>query len=155
MIIDRIENWPKYFSHPSWKKAFDFIEKADLNLPDGRVDIDGDEIYASVSRYKTKPICELKLEAHRTYTDIQIILKGKEQIAWHPIGDMKFSEKYDEQKDVTFFCTPKKILGTNVLSPGCFAVFFPEDGHAPCISIDDLNPEEILKIVVKIKKHMC
>lgn len=51
---------------------------------------------------------------------------------------------YDKDKDISFY----EGAAENYLSvkPGMFAIFFPQDAHAPGIS-----PEGVKKIIVKVK----
>ena len=35
------------------------------------------------------------------------------------------------------------------LHAGQFAIFFPQDVHAPCLAMDD-QPSEVVKVVVKV-----
>ena len=50
--------------HPRFKDAFDFIKKAvNEDLADGNYEIDGKNIYAFISSYKTKTEAEAKFEA--------------------------------------------------------------------------------------------
>ena len=61
--------------HPRFKAAFDFIKKAVReDLDDGNYEIDGKEVYAFISSYKTKTEQEAKFEAHKKYIDIQCII---------------------------------------------------------------------------------
>ena len=53
---------------------------------------------------------------------------------------------YDEEKDISF--APDMVADSYVTcQPGMMIIFFPHDGHAPCISG---NPE-IRKVIFKIK----
>jgi len=56
---------------------------------------------------------------------------------------MIISKPYDSRKDVMFYHDTPSTFAK--LVPGQFAIFFPEDGHAPC-----LGKGEIRKIVAKI-----
>ena len=53
MIFDRIENSAKYAnSHKGFAEGFAFLEKAVAeNLPVGRYEIDGDNIFAFIQEY--------------------------------------------------------------------------------------------------------
>ena len=46
----------------------------------GRVELDGDKLYASVQYYNPKTPNLEKFEAHRDYVDIQLLLAGSETI---------------------------------------------------------------------------
>ncbi len=71
-----------------WEKAFAFLRDNDLSkLEVKRYDIDGDNLYASVSEYMTKNEEDAKFEAHRNYIDIQHVIIGAEQMSITPLSD--------------------------------------------------------------------
>lgn len=138
---ERIEN-----IHPLFKQAFDFIKKTDFSkLEDGRYDIKGDNLFVSVQSLKGKAEPDAAVEIHKKYIDIQLPLEGVEKIGWIPTCNLKeVKSAYNEANDIAFYEErPTTILR---IIPGQFAIFFPEDGHAP--GIGDGN---IRKIVVKVK----
>ena len=62
-----------------FQKAYAFLNRDDLgSLPLGRVDIDGDAVFANVQEYDTVPAEEKQLEAHRRYYDVQFVVSGEE-----------------------------------------------------------------------------
>ncbi len=130
-------------------RALEFLRKSDFStMEDGRYEIDGDRMYATVSRYLTKPAEECRPEAHRRYADVQYLAKGQELIGWCAFTpDLKAEAPYDEAKDIIFYekLTPESNL---LLSEGSFAVLMPKDIHRPCTAVE--GPEEVLKVVVKI-----
>ena len=70
------------------------------------------------------------LEFHRRYIDIQFVVAGIDLIGWLPTPScQRVSTPYDEAKDVGFFYDrPATWLS---VAAGQFALFFPEDAHAP------------------------
>lgn len=146
MIFDYIKNIDKYKNlNPRFEKAFRFIQAAGLeNLPVGKHQIEGDDIYASVNEYMTKS--EGYLEAHVKYIDIQLITKGIEQIGFFGLEDQEIRDHYDDEKDIAFYFGDCEHL---ILQPGLFAIFFPKDLHKPGISV--YAPVEVKKIVIKVK----
>ena len=65
----------------SLKKAIDFLRRPDIHgLVDGRVDIDGQHVFALVQRYETVMTDIPKFEYHRKYMDVQYIVSGEEII---------------------------------------------------------------------------
>ena len=148
MIIDTIQNAQKYFSvHPLFAKAFEYISQNDLmNAANGKSDIaEGLKAIISNAPGKTKEASLAKFECHDKNIDIQFCIKGVETIGWKPrekcltpIGG------YDEEKDVRFYSdTPDTFFD---LTGGQFAIFFPEDVHAPMISEGSVK-----KLVIKVK----
>jgi len=129
----------------AFTKAINFIETTRLEeLPTGRHPIDGDEIFALVFKERGRSIGEVKLEAHRRYADIQIILAGVEQMGWKPLGSCSApAGEHDSTKDLRFFNDEPDTWFS--VHPGQFIVFLPKDAHLPMISADELH-----KVVIKV-----
>lgn len=148
MIKDNIENAQKYYGiSERLKKGFEFLEKNNLeNFENGKYEIDGENIFVSVQDYNTKPENEGKFEAHQKYADIQFIIKGKEKLGFVNINSCKPSTFYDEKNDIIFLEGKGDFITAN---KGDFLVFYPQDAHMPCISVD--SSEYVKKAVVKVK----
>jgi biofilm protein TabA len=133
---------------PSLRKAFDFLQDHDLlQLPDGRVDIDGDRMYALVQRYETVRTDAPKFECHRKYIDVQFIARGEEVIGWAPAERMNVTEAYDAGRDVCFGAIATGMWTPVRLEAGQLMVLWPEDAHAPKGAARE--PSRVMKIVVK------
>ena len=149
MIADIIKNSNLYTEkNPKFAKAFSFIEEFNKkNLPAGRYEIDGDNVYASVQTYETISENEAKWEAHKKYIDIQYVASGKEIIKWVNIQKLKPVTEYNEEKDIYLLDGDE---GMDIkLDSGSFLVLYPEDAHKPkCIWE---NIQKVVKIVVKVK----
>jgi biofilm protein TabA len=148
MIIDTIQNAPRYFSlHPLFRKAFAYITQTDLlSVPDGKSDI-GEGLKAIISNVpgKTKEASLEKFECHDKNIDIQICIKGNETIGWKPREKCSTPNgDYNEEKDVRFFSDSPDTFFQ--LTDGQFAIFFPHDVHAPMI-----GEAAIKKLVIKVK----
>ena len=133
----------------SLRKAFDFLRGRNLYaLPDGRVDIDGDRVFALVQRYETVRTEAPMFEYHRKYIDVQFLAKGEEVIGWAITETMKITKAYDEKTDICFGTVKKDKWTPVLLQAGLTAVLWPEDAHAPKLAADD--PTQVMKIVVKV-----
>jgi YhcH/YjgK/YiaL family protein len=86
------------------------------------------------------------LETHIDMIDIQIPISGAETFGYTPLCDLPPFE-YNAEKDITKYGDTKAQTYVTV-KPGQFAIFFPQDGHAPCITDD----AEIKKAIFKVKK---
>jgi YhcH/YjgK/YiaL family protein len=151
MILDILENAHQYCGLGSgFEKAFDFLRRPDLkSLPAGEYDIDGEQIFAVVSRGPGRRKEDARLEIHRTYIDIQMILAGTDTMGWKPLVSCKTpAGSYDPERDLRFFDdAPDAWID---VAAGGFAIFFPEDAHMPMISSGQGHSEQIHKVVVKI-----
>lgn len=151
MIFDKIENMSMYYSTlPELKQVAEFLAQLDAANPPERVEIDGRNLYAMASEYETRLRDEGKYEGHRKYIDVQLLLAGQEQIdiLAAKVGQ-KIDTEYNEDNDALFVGrAPADAILT--LTPGLFAVLYPEDLHQPCIAMND-TPSTVKKVVVKIK----
>lgn len=148
MIIDTLENAGKYTSiHPLFAKAFDFLNSIDLkNAEIGKFDIsEGLKYIVSEKEGMTAAESAAKFECHDKNIDIQLCITGKEQIGWRPRSACKsLKGEYNPEKDVSFYNDEPETYFQ--LSDLQFAIFFPEDVHAPMI-----GDGVIKKLVVKVK----
>ena len=148
MIIDTISNAPRYFSlHPLFSKAFAFMEKTDLlKEPDGKMDI-GKGLKAIFSNKAGVPaeVSVAKFECHDHHIDIQVCIVGVETIGWKPrAACVTKNGDYNPEKDVQLYQEQPDMYFQ--LKGGQFAIFFPEDVHAPMIGEGDIK-----KLVIKVK----
>jgi YhcH/YjgK/YiaL family protein len=121
---------------PNLQKAIDFLRSPDIHmLPDGRVEIDGDRVFALVQRFETMWAATPKFECHRKYIDIQFILSGDEIIGWAPADRMVITAAYEDDKDISFGTVEKGQWTPVHLHAGQMAVLYPEDGHAPKLAL--------------------
>ena len=125
-----------------------FIENLSLTISDGRYKIT-DKIYANVESYQRKSVMEATLESHRKYIDIQLLLSGSERIYYINIDGLVPIQQYDYVKDIIFYKKPKTELNSLILNGRNFAVFYPQDAHAPQITTLALQ-NNVKKVVVKI-----
>jgi len=134
---------------PGLRKAFAFLRSDSLHgLPDGRVEIDGDRVFALVQRYHTMALDSPTFEFHRKYIDVQFIVSGEEIIGWAPLEGITITEAYDAEKDICFGISAKGSWTRAYLEAGQLAVLWPEDGHAP--KLVGCAPSLVMKIVVKV-----
>jgi biofilm protein TabA len=149
VIIDTIKNAMLYADvHPGVRKGLEFLQNIDPSLPDGRIDIDGDDVFALVQSYPTKPAAGKQFEAHRVYLDIQYMLDGRETIEVTPIDRLRSATDYDAEKDCSLYDGGDEHTPVLLLA-GDFAVLFPEDGHKPGCLYQVSEP--VRKIVVKVR----
>lgn len=151
MIFDSLKNCKQYYSiNGKFEQAFDFIKKAtEENLPVGKYEIDGKELYASVQEYNTKSITDAKFEGHRNYIDIQYIIYGIERVDVVDISKATLNSEYNEIKDVEFYKDNDKSNNC-VIESGEYGIFLPHDIHKPGIAYNGIS-SSVKKIVVKVK----
>jgi biofilm protein TabA len=147
MILDSLNHTSSYLSLGGRiQAAFDYLKNFDQATPDGRLDLDGDKLYALVQTYETEPFDRRVFESHRRYADIQYILFGREIIHYAPSGALNPKAPYDTVRDVTFYeDSPGRAMP---LEANEFVILWPQDGHKPGCVWD--TPVTVRKIVLKI-----
>ena len=149
MIADSIKNHSLYPFGPAWKAAFEFLQTLTPEAETGKRLIQSDRLFAGVDCYETKSRAAAKLETHRKYADIQVLLSGEEIIEVFPKHGLTVSEPYNPEKDAEFYRAPENAPVKIALRPGRFLVFFPEDAHMPCLMTGN-SPQPVKKVVIKV-----
>lgn len=147
MILDSLKNANKYFVlHPLFREAFDYIASVDFNKAEnGKTELKGEDLFVIISDSDMRTESEAKVEVHNKYIDIQLPVSKPETYGWIARSNLKAEiEPFDTERDIQFFHDKSTTLFTAM--PGEFSLFFPEDGHAPCI-----GEGKIRKVVVKIR----
>lgn len=146
MVIDTIDKLSFYVGlNPLFQDIVDFLKTNDLNkFEEGKHFIKEKDLFVNIQVAKGKTKEEAKLETHRRMIDIQIPLSGEETFGFTPLCDLPELE-YNEEKDIIKYDGPADTYVT--CKPGEMAIFFPQDGHAPCIS----NEPSIRKAIFKVK----
>jgi YhcH/YjgK/YiaL family protein len=147
MIIDSIQNRARYERLGTGiAKALEYLARTDVSkVATGRYDLDGDNVYALVQRYDTKPREKGVWEAHRRYIDVQFVASGVESMGYAPIGSLTVTQPYAADKDCVLLAGTGDFV---TAAAGTFVVFFPEDAHMPCLAC--VAPQAVCKVVVKV-----
>src|SRR5690349_8351604 len=148
MIIDAGSFCHDYRSlHPLFERALRYLADTDLRrLAPGRHPVEGDRLYLSIDHVQGRGRDASRLEAHRRYIDIQYTIEGDEEIGWMPIASCgPMAGTFDDNRDVGFF--EKRPTSWLAVPEGTFAVFFPQDAHAPLAGRGALK-KAIMKVAV-------
>ena len=147
MVIDRLENIEKYASlNPLFAEAIKFLKSHDLQAMEiGKTELQGKDLFINIAQTNPKTKEQARLETHKDYIDIQIPLSGTEIMGYTAAEDcIPADALYNAEKDITFF---EGLADSYIaVKPGMFAIFFPQDGHAPGIT-----PDGVKKVIVKVK----
>lgn len=146
MYIGSLQNADRVYNmHPGFKTLFEFVANHDFNaIPLGRVEIDGDNVYAVNVDTTGTPRENQPLEMHRRYIDVHIALEDGETIGWKPIESIQtYTQPYMEQGDCAL--SPDEADIYFPVRKGQFVIVYPEDPHAPAI-----GSGKIRKIIGKV-----
>lgn len=146
MILDTAANADRYADlHTLFPVAFEYIRNTDLlALAPGHHALIGGALFAIVEHVPGRTRAEAKLECHRKYIDIQLVLEGVDEMGWKPLSDCRDPvDDYSAEKDIRFFNdAPDSWIA---VPPDHFCIFFPEDAHAPLVCSG-----QIRKVIFKV-----
>ena len=131
--------------HPGFAAAFDFLARPDLGgLPDGRHEVAAG-VAALISHTAGRLRDQAPLEAHRLNIDIQAPIEEGEEIGWSSRSECsRVRSPYSGEKDIEFFDDAPRIWFP--VTSTHFAIFFPEDAHAPAVATGVIH-----KVVIKVR----
>ena len=135
---------------PAMEKIVDFLETFDFKkLVEGAdYPIDGDNIFARIQYYDSKPKAECKAEKHDRYVDVVYMVEGVEQIGWCPYcPNIEVTEEFNKDNDVTFYkeLVPESYV---VVEAGTIVIISTNDVHRPCVR-HGAEPSKVMKVVIK------
>lgn len=149
MILDHLDHVARYAAlGPGFARAFQFLQTLDRSRPDGRCEIEGDAVYATLMSYETRIPADTTHEVHRRHADVQFLISGQEMMYFTPAERVGPGNGYNEEKDYEL-CAVPTMPATLVVQAGQFAVFFPGEGHKPNLAHGE--PQRVRKIVVKVR----
>ena len=140
MILSTLSQADRYAAlHPLFPRVFEYIRDTDLlSLAPGRYPIVDKQLFVIVENVAGRAREAAKLECHRKYIDIQLVLEGVDEMGWKALADCTQPvSDYSAEKDIRFFHdAPATWIAT---PPGMFCIFFPEDAHAPLVSSSNIR----------------
>ena len=139
MVVDKIEHASLYYGlGKRFQTALEWLASADVGAltPGQRVDIDGDNVFATLFEVDTLPPEACTLECHQNSADIQYLLSGMEGAGYAlPDAEFRALSEYD----------PLTIRS------GTFYIVWPQDLHAPRVALGQPGPVRRLVAKVKLK----
>lgn len=147
MVIDTLDNLCNYVGlNPLFADVVEFLKTNNLSMMEaGKYPIREKDLFVNITVAKGRSTDTAVLETHRKMIDIQIPLDTEETFGYTPLCDLPDFE-YNTEKDITKYADTKAQTYVTC-RPGQMAIFFPQDGHAPCIS----EKEEIKKAIFKVR----
>ena len=146
MICDTLEHLARYNGlHPNLDTAIDYLLTHDLSaLPNGRTEVDGDEVFINVMDAALHPDAGYHPEYHKLYADLQIDITGGEGWGYTTLPG---EEAGEFTGDIGFRTSPDAVSGT--LGEGRFVLFFPGELHKPGVARPGCA--HVRKAVIKIR----
>lgn len=146
--VEKLAQWKKIKGLEKLAPAFEFLLSHDMKtIALGRHEIDGSNIYCTVSESATKA-GEGLFETHRHFADVHYIVTGEEKIGVAAKDSLTVKDPYVESGDIEKY-TPSAKYSTLELHAGEFAVMLPGQAHMPGMAIHQPGP--MRKAVVKVR----
>jgi YhcH/YjgK/YiaL family protein len=146
MLIESLRDWRHYDFGPVWERCMAWAAGQDDGLAPGRQVVAGCSVM--ITEGPTRLWGTGRYECHRRMADVQIVLRGEEDVYNLPLCLMRDAEAFDEDKDLGFFndatrCSPLRLF------PGMFVLLLPWDAHMPSMAVGD-RQGVVRKMVLKI-----
>lgn len=146
MIVGNINNFKNYTGlNKRIEDAVEFISKFDFKSPDGRYDIDGDNLFMNLITAEAETEEKIVFEKHKKYIDFHVIISGSEKMFYAYDERCSIVSEYNDEDDYMLLKGETSELN---FSTGDFYVLFPEDAHAPGFKHKD---KTFRKAILKIK----
>ena len=152
MIFDCLENLSRYSSViPHAEQVIRFLAESFAKTPaPGKYELDGKALFVNVQEYATKAYNPDKMEYHQSYIDIQLLFDGEESIYYSPLDGLDVTMEFNAEKDCGMRRLPAPEQGIKLaMKRGNFALFFPGEGHIPCVGDGRTVHKAVVKIAVK------
>lgn len=146
MILDTLNKIDRYADlHPLFPRVIAYLRDTNLStLTSGIHPIIEKQLFVIVEEAQGRNRSEAKLESHRKYIDIQLVLEGTDEMGWKPLADCHQPvDDYSVERDIRFFNDAADSWIST--PPNAFCIFFPDDAHAPLVSSG-----KVRKLIFKI-----
>lgn len=131
------------------RRVLEWLRTADIPaLKAGRMDLEGDNVYALVQDVVTRPFEGSLPEVHEKYIDVMYWPAGGECIGVASVTGGEPVAEARPEDDIAFLSAVdnERFIRT---APGDFCVLFPWDAHRPNLHPDG-EPVAYRKMVVKV-----
>ncbi len=155
MIFGHINHSRELIAHlpAPLQMAVKHLQETDFrSLAAGSYELQGRDMYVQVNDTHTKEDSAARPEVHREYIDVQFSLDGKEKMGFAvDSGDHVVVQDSLAEKDILFY-QPLAEESFVEMTPGTFAIFFPEDIHRPNIRVGE--SAAIRKVIIKVRASL-
>lgn len=133
------------------REAIRYCRETDFSgIGESKIELQGEEMIVQICDRITGAREEKLPEVHRRYVELQFMAEGSEYMGVYPDkGDNEILEDCLAEKDTLYYQeNPQSEETMLLMTPGSYAIFFPEDVHRPFCQVK--VPAKVKKIVVKI-----
>ncbi|HCB0228700.1 TPA: YhcH/YjgK/YiaL family protein [Klebsiella variicola subsp. variicola] len=154
MIVSSLHAWPAQQAafHPVIRQALAFIASQDFqHFAAGKIDLIPGKLFCLLQEMDSMPFAQARPESHRQFIDIQYLISGEERMGVSRAESRchHVTEDMTPQQDILFWQVEDEETQIR-LTPGMFAIFFPQDIHRPCCHPREGEQKHLRKAVMKI-----
>lgn len=158
MIVTSLKAWPVQAAayHLVIRQALAFLAQTDFqHFVPGNIDLIPGRLFCLLQAMDSVPFEASRPESHRQFIDIQYLISGHERtgVSRAESGRHTVVEDRTPQQDILFWQVEDEETQV-ALTPGMFAIFFPEDIHRPCCHPQGGGAGPLRKAVVKIDRAL-
>ncbi|WED24602.1 YhcH/YjgK/YiaL family protein [Vibrio sp. JC009] len=118
---------------------------------DGNYPLSDSRIFVVLASAQTEPVGQRAAEIHKKYIDVQILLEGEEQLGYSNQLDEE-TRKIEVLPDDLLFVDEVTHENFVTLTPGDFALFYPNQIHRPLCASGE--PGAVRKAIIKIPHEL-
>ena len=146
MIYDKLKNIDLYKGlYPNLDIAIDYIKTGEYkNLPLGKQDIVGKDVWVSVIEIEGKDVATTPFEIHKKYLDIHVDITGCELIE---TGGEGVETSFDENRD--FGVVECENANSSYMTPDDFYICMLDEPHKPACAAPGKD-KAIKKCIFKV-----
>ena len=145
MLVESLQDWKHYDFGPSWRETMGWAA-AHPDAEPGEYHVA--DCLIRVSDNTTRLWGQGRYECHRRMADVQIVLKGEEDVYNLPLHTMREAEAFDQDRDLGFFNDATRLSPVRLV-PGIFALLLPWDAHIPSMAVADVSAP-VRKLLIKL-----
>ena len=154
MIVTSLQAWPAQASayHPIIRQAVNFLAEYDFtDFAVGKIELIPGKLFCLLQEMVSVPFDDARPESHRQFIDIQYLISGHERMGVSRVesGLHTIVDDRTPQQDILFWRVESEENQVT-LTPGMFAIFFPDDIHRPCCHPAEGGTNPLRKAVIKI-----
>ena len=158
MIVTSLKAWPEQASayHPVIRQALAFLAQNDFqDFAPGKIELIPNKLFCLLQEMESVPFEEARPESHRQFIDIQYLISGHERMGVSCVesGLHTVVDDRTPQQDIMFWQVEEEETQVT-LTPGMFAIFFPQDIHRPCCHPLNGGVNHLRKAVMKIDRTL-
>lgn len=158
MIVTSLQAWPAQESayHPVIRQALAFLAQHDFqDFAPGKIDLIPGKLFCLLQEMDSVPFAASRPESHRQFIDIQYLISGHERIGVSRVESARHTvvDDHTPQQDIMFWQVKEEEIQLE-LTPGMFAIFFPQDIHRPCCHPQGGGVNHLRKAVIKIDRQL-